>query len=129
MPQSADETQIGTLVEGWASAVRAQDMDGVLAHHADDIVMFDVPEPLQSQGIDEYRQTWELFFANSPGGPGSFDVTELQIFASGTVAYCHAVLKVLDSTARLTMGLRKEHGEWLIAHEHHSYPIPLESDG
>lgn len=129
MPQSADEIQIGELVEGWAEAVRAQDMDGVLAHHADDIVMFDVPEPLQSQGIDEYRQTWELFFANSPGGPGSFDVTELRIFASATVAYCHAVLKVLDAQARLTMGLRKEHGEWLIAHEHHSYPIPLESDG
>jgi uncharacterized protein (TIGR02246 family) len=129
MSQSTNETQVGALVEGWAEAVRAQDMDGVLAHHADDIVMFDVPEPLQSQGIDEYRQTWELFFANSPGGPGSFDLTELRIFVSGTVAYCHAVLKVLDSTARLTMGLRKEHGEWLIAHEHHSYPIPIESGG
>jgi uncharacterized protein (TIGR02246 family) len=117
------------VVDDWARAVRAQDADGVLAHHAEDIVMFDVPEPLQCQGIDEYRKTWELFFTNSPGGPGSFDVTELRVFAGETVAYCHAVLKILDSRARLTMGMRKEHGEWLIAHEHHSYPISLESDG
>ena len=25
--------------------------------------------------------------------------------------------------AMLTMGMRKENGRWLVAHEHHSYPI------
>lgn len=123
MQQGTDEARIRTLVESWAEAVRAKDMDGVLAHHADDIVMFDVPMPLQVRGVDEYRKTWELFFANSPGGPGSFDVAELQILASETVAYGHAVLKVVDSRARLSIGMRKENGEWLIAHEHHSYPV------
>lgn len=123
MQQGTDEARIRTLVESWAEAVRAKDMDGVLAHHADDIVMFDVPMPLQVRGMDEYRKTWELFFANSPGGPGSFDVAELQILASETVAYGHAVLKVVDSRARLSIGMRKENGEWLIAHEHHSYPV------
>jgi ketosteroid isomerase-like protein len=60
-------------------------MQRVLAHHADDIVMFDVPLPLQPRGMDEYRKTWESFFANNPVGPGSFDVTELQITASDTL--------------------------------------------
>jgi uncharacterized protein (TIGR02246 family) len=121
------ETQIRALVESWASAVRAQDMDGALAHHARDVVMFDVPEPLQWLGIDEYRKTWELFFAHSPGGPGgSFDVTELRVTAGEDVAWCHAILRVRDSSARLTMGLRREGGQWVIAHEHHSYPLPLE---
>jgi hypothetical protein len=23
----------------------------------------------------------------------------------------------------ITLGLRKEHGRWLIAHEHHSFPL------
>jgi uncharacterized protein (TIGR02246 family) len=121
-----NETQIRALVESWASAVRAQDMDGALAHHTRDIVMFDVPEPLQWLGIDEYRKTWELFFAHSPGGPGSFDVTDLQVTAGDDVAWCHAILRVGDSSARLTMGLRREDGRWVIAHEHHSYPLPLE---
>jgi ketosteroid isomerase-like protein len=39
------------------------------------------------------------------------------------VAFAHAILKVGDSSARLTIGLRNEDGQWLIAHEHHSYPI------
>ena len=68
-----------------------------------------------------YRKTWELFFDHSPGGPGSFDVVELQITASETVAYCHGLVTVADATVRLTMGLRKEKNEWVIAHEHHSY--------
>lgn len=123
-----DETRIRTLVENWAQAVRAKDMDGVLASHAEDVVMFDVPVPLQSQGMEEYRRTWELFFANNPGGSGSFDVTDLRVFPGETVAYCHAILRILDSEARLTLGMRKENGEWLIAHEHHSYPLQLEPD-
>lgn len=127
MPQSADEPRIRALVEEWAKAVRAKDMDGALAHHSDDIVMFDVPMPLQSKGMEAYKKTWELFFAHNPGGPGSFDVTELQITSGDTVAYVHAILRIFDASARLTLGLRKEDGQWLIAHEHHSYPMELES--
>jgi ketosteroid isomerase-like protein len=122
MPDTDNESQIRTLIENWAAAVRARDIDGAVAHHTHDIVMFDVPLPLQSCGMAEYRKTWELFFANNQGGAGSFEVMELHITASDAVAYCHAMLKVFTSTARLTMGLRKERGHCLIAHEHHSYP-------
>jgi len=118
-----DEPDIRALVEDMARAARAKDMNGVLAHHTDDIVMFDVPMPLQSRGMKEYEKTWELFFANSPGGPGSFDVEELEVTAGDAVAYCHAILRIFDTSGRLTMGLRKENGQWLIAHEHHSYPL------
>jgi ketosteroid isomerase-like protein len=100
-------------------------MDSVLANHTADVVMFDVPLPLQSRGIEEYKKTWELFFDHSPGGPGSFDVTELRIVADESVAYCHAIVKIFDSEVRVTVGLRKEKEQWLIAHEHHSYPIEL----
>jgi len=125
--RNTDETKIRTLVMGWAKAVRARDMDGALAHHTSDIVMFDVPMPLQSKGMREYRKTWKLFFDNSPGGPGSFDVKELRITAGEKVAFCHALVRIADATVRLTMGLRKEKGRWRIAHEHHSYPMELES--
>lgn len=127
MAHSADEGQIRTILENWAKAVRAKDMDGALAHHTDDIVMFDVPMPLQAKGMEAYKKTWELFFANNPGGPGAFDITQLQIAAGETVAFAHAILRIFDSSARLTIGLRKEGGQWLIAHEHHSYPIELAS--
>lgn len=50
-----------------------------MARHAKDIVMFDVPLPLQSKGIEAYKKTWELFFDSNPGGNGSFELTELGI--------------------------------------------------
>src|SRR4051794_33130822 len=58
-----DEEQIRTLIERWAEAVHTGDMDGVLADHANDIVMFDVPPPHDGvRGIDAYRNTWPEFF-------------------------------------------------------------------
>jgi uncharacterized protein (TIGR02246 family) len=128
MPESTDESRIRTVVDDWAKAVRGKDMDGVIANHTEDVVMFDVPMPLLSQGIEEYRATWDLFFANSPGGPGSFDVTNMRVVAGDTVAYCHAILRIVTSEARLTLGLQKVNDQWLIAHEHHSYPLELESE-
>ena len=112
MTDTGNEHEIRRLVEEWAAAVRAMDTEGAVAHHADDMVMFDVPLPLQSRGLEEYRKTWELFFGNNRGGPGSFEVSDLHIAASDTVAFCHALLNIFGSTARLTMGLRKERGQW-----------------
>jgi ketosteroid isomerase-like protein len=57
------EAEIKTLIEAWADAVRRHDLPAILAHHDDDIVMFDVPPPLQSRGMAAYKKTWDLFFA------------------------------------------------------------------
>jgi ketosteroid isomerase-like protein len=56
------ESQIKAIIAAWADAVRRHDLAGILAHHQQDIVMFDVPPPLQSRGMDEYEKTWDLFF-------------------------------------------------------------------
>jgi len=68
------------------------------------------------------EDTWDQVFANNQVGPGSFDVTELHIAASDTVAYCHEFLKICDATARPIIGLRKERWQWLIGNEHHWQP-------
>lgn len=58
-----DETQIRGLIEDWARAVHEGDMDAVLADHAEDIVMFDVPPPNEGvRGVDAYRESWPGFF-------------------------------------------------------------------
>ena len=121
----SNEEQIRRLVNEWAKAVRARDINGALAHHAKDMVMFDVPLPLQSKGIEAYRKTWELFFDSNPGGKGSFELRELKITAEDRVAFCHALLITGGGKprGRLTIGLKKIRGKWMIVHEHHSYPI------
>jgi uncharacterized protein (TIGR02246 family) len=126
MADEASATEIRRVIDAWASAVRDKDIDGILAHHTDDILMFDVPPPVQWKGKEDYEKTWELFFEYSPGGEGSFDLRELQVTAGDSVAFAHALLDDAGSVARLTVGLRRVGGEWLIAHEHHSYPSESE---
>src|SRR5262245_19247484 len=102
----SNETQIRRLVNDWAKAVRARDIHGASAHHAKDIVMFDVPLQVQSKGSAAYKKTWELFFSSNPDRC-AFDVVELKITAGDTVAFCHALVRLDENTARLTMGFRK----------------------
>src|SRR5262249_53945936 len=90
---ASDETQIRELVKDWAKAVRERDLAGATAHHSDDIVMFDVPLPVQSKGIAAYKKTWELFFSTNDG-ERAFDIAELTITANDTVGFCHALVRL-----------------------------------
>jgi ketosteroid isomerase-like protein len=40
-----EEVAIRRVIENWASAVRAKNINGVVARHTNDIVMYDVPPP------------------------------------------------------------------------------------
>jgi hypothetical protein len=73
-----DQAAIRKLIEDWSAAVRRKDYDGVLKRHAHNILMFDVPGPFQSEGIEAYRKTWDLFF----GGCRSRRNSTSRIFAS-----------------------------------------------
>jgi uncharacterized protein (TIGR02246 family) len=127
-----DQQQIRTLIERWAEAVHATDLDAVLADHSDDIVMFDVPPPDDGvRGIDAYRETWPPFFEWQARG-ASFEIVELDVRAGDDVAYAHALLRCgmpeelaerPERRLRLTLGLRREDGRWVVAHEHHSFPL------
>lgn len=118
---TSDEIAIRAVLEAWARAVRDVDMAGILANHTEDVVMFDVPVPLQSRGLEEYRRTWELFFEYSTGGSEAFNIIELDVTAGAEVAFAHGILGIGESRLRLSVGLRREGGQWRIAHEHHSY--------
>ncbi|PZF86141.1 nuclear transport factor 2 family protein [Jiangella anatolica] len=126
-----DHEQIRALITRWATAVHAGDLDTVLADHADDIVMFDVPPPYEGvRGIDAYRDAWPPFFEWQAQG-AVFEVETLDVVAGAEVAYAFALLRcgTPDELAgnpanrlRLTLGLRKEQARWVVAHEHHSFP-------
>jgi uncharacterized protein (TIGR02246 family) len=126
-----DEAEIRALIEHWAKAVHACDMDSVLADHTDDIVMFDVPPPNEVRGKAAYRETWPPFFKYQKLG-AVFEIVSLDVTAGNDVAFAHALLrcgtdeelrKDPDNRLRLTIGLRKLNGQWAVAHEHHSFPL------
>jgi ketosteroid isomerase-like protein len=102
----------------------------VLADHAPDIVMFDVPPPEQGvRGIDAYRETWPEFFEYQASG-AVFELESLEVTAGADVAFAFALLRcgtaeeferTPERRLRLTIGLRKTAGRWTVTHEHHSF--------
>jgi uncharacterized protein (TIGR02246 family) len=128
--RAADEAEIRNLIENWARAVRAKDLDGILAHHSPEMLMFDVPPPIQSKGIEAYRKTWDVFFSWFQDS-GVFDIEEMEITAGEDVAFVTALMRCggtdvngekVELQFRLTIGLCKLKGRWTIMHEHHSIP-------
>jgi ketosteroid isomerase-like protein len=130
MTQS-DQDEIRTLLTGWAAAVHNGNLDHVLADHADDIVMFDVPPPDRGvRGMAAYRETWPPFFEWQAQG-AEFEIEELDVTAGADVAFAWALLRcgtakefklLPDQRLRLTVGLKKVLGRWTVTHEHHSFP-------
>ncbi|MFV2099039.1 MULTISPECIES: YybH family protein [unclassified Micromonospora] len=122
-----------TLIGRWTAAVQRRDLAAVLADHADDIVMFDVPPPQQGvRGIDAYRESWPPFFQWLASGGGVFEIESLEVTAGDDVAFAYALLRCgtqaslaeqPDVRLRLTLGLRRQNGRWIVAHEHHSFPL------
>jgi uncharacterized protein (TIGR02246 family) len=127
----SDEQQIRELIQAWAVAAHEGDMDTVLADHAADIVMFDVPPPNEGvRGIEAYRDSWLPFFEYQAGG-GVFEIESLDVVADADVAFAYGLLRCgrpvdfardPDHRLRLTVGLRKVDGRWIVVHEHHSFP-------
>ena len=113
----SDSEQIETLIREWAAAVHRGDMEAVVAGHAADIVMFDVPPPYEGiRGLDAYARTWPPFFSWQAQG-AVFEIESLEVETGGDVAFAYALLRCgtaeefAENPAnrlRLTIGLRRE---------------------
>jgi ketosteroid isomerase-like protein len=124
-----EEAAIRNLIEQWAAAAHEGDLETVLAHHASDIVMYDVPPPEDGvRGLAAYRETWPGFFQWQRRA--TFDLLSLDVVAGQDVAFAYGLLRcgtpeeleaIPDRRLRLTVGLQKIGGEWTVLHEHHSF--------
>jgi uncharacterized protein (TIGR02246 family) len=127
---SNDEAEIRSLIERWAKAVREENRDAIRAGHDPDILMFDVPPPFSSQGLDAYMATWEMFLSMTEK-PVALAFHDVRVTCGQDVAFATAVGRCVNIDLnghreplefRLTMGLRKIDGRWRVMHEHHSLP-------
>jgi uncharacterized protein (TIGR02246 family) len=125
-----EEQAIRALIQRWAEAVRREDLTAIRADHDPNVLMFDVPPPFSSRGLDAYMATWRLFFSGVEK-PVSFSFEEIEVTAGSDVAFATAKGKCVNIDRagrreplqfRLTMGLRKIDGKWRVMHEHHSLP-------
>ena len=115
MDVQKDRDDVTGVIERWVAAIRATDLDGVLADHTGDIVMFDVPPPQDGiRGMDDYRACWPPFFRYIEAG-SAFEILELDVTCGADVAYAWMLLRCGSAEElerkpglrlRITVGLR-----------------------
>ncbi|HEU4748599.1 MAG TPA: SgcJ/EcaC family oxidoreductase [Gemmatimonadaceae bacterium] len=131
------EDQIRNLLTRWEEAFRAKDAKAVMSVYApgDVVVAFDIVPPLAKVGSDAYGQNYEEFFAMF-AGPLRVELRDLRIIAGDDVAFLHCFDRMsgtlqggdhFDLWLRVTSGLQKIDGEWLILHDHVSVPTNFET--
>ena len=110
-----NEGEIRALIERWAKAVREENRAAIRADHDPDILMFDVPPPFLSRGLDAYMATWELFFS-CVEKPVVFSFHDIQVTCGEDVGFATAIGQCVTPNGngkfeplafRLTMGLRR----------------------
>jgi uncharacterized protein (TIGR02246 family) len=135
-PQHAtDEADIRRRIERYVAAIRAKDLEAVMAIFTPDLVSFDLEAPLQHLGADAKRKNWTRAFA-AYEDPLGYEIRDLTLALGGDVAFGHSLNRIsgtlkngkkADYWVRWTTGFRKIDGNWFIAHDQVSVPIDLES--
>ena len=90
----SDDQAIRDVFTGWVHAIQSQDIQGVVANHDSNIVMFDVPPPLQ-RGARHRRvpQVVAAVLRVASARGRSFELIELDVVAGADVAFAYALLR------------------------------------
>jgi uncharacterized protein (TIGR02246 family) len=126
--------EIRRLMEQWADALRARDLDRIMSHYASDIVLFDLAPPLQYKGANAYRENWQAWFPTFQG-PIGYELRDLKIAAGKDVAFCHSLNRITgtrtdgettDVWVRASFCWLRIDRQWKIVHEHQSVPFYMD---
>lgn len=119
------------LLLAWASATRAGQQDEILRGHHPDVLIFDVLKPLQYEGADAYRASWESWQPETQG-ENIFEFAELNVVAGTEVAFATGLIKCggtltdgrrFEDLVRATFCFQKLSDIWVVMHQHISKPI------
>jgi uncharacterized protein (TIGR02246 family) len=129
-----NEAAIRELIDRFAKAFRAKDVNGVMSFFAPEIVSFDIVPPLQAVGAETFVKHWQEFFESYQTIHVEFP--DVRITAGNDLAFSHCLHRVkgtmknggqTDWWLRWTACYRKINGKWLIVHEQVSVPVDFES--
>jgi len=133
--KAVDETEIRTLMEDWAEALRARDVDAIASSQAPDIVSFDVVGPLRYVGSDASRGRAEAWLSSFQG-PVDLEIRDLRVAVGDDVAFAYSLNRVSGATVdgrrvdmwlRSTVCYRRIDEKWTVTHQHSSVPFDGES--
>ena len=127
--------EIREIIEGKAALTQKGDAEAILSYYAPGHVEYNLAPPLR-QPSDGRVAALEAWMSNFEAPPRR-EVTQLEITVDGDVAFATSIdrLSAVPRGAsegfslwfRVTLGLRRIDGRWLVTHEHES--VPFEMDG
>jgi ketosteroid isomerase-like protein len=128
--------EIREVIEGKAALQAKGDARAIMEYYAPGFVEFNLAPPLRQPdhgGDPSALESWMAGFE----APPRREVTQLEITADGDVAFATSIdcMTAVPRGAeegftlwfRVTLGLRRIDGRWLVTHEHES--VPFEMDG
>jgi uncharacterized protein (TIGR02246 family) len=121
------------MLDAYAAAVRAKDVDAFVALYADDVRTFDLWDRWSYDGRDEWRAIVQEWFGSLGGDVVAVEFADVRVEAGEGVGAVSAFTtyrglspegeELRSMNNRLTWVLRKDAGgAWKIVHEHTSAP-------
>ena len=127
------EDAIRRQITAIADAVAAKDIEVFKKIYAADMVSYDIDPPLQHLGIEAKLENWANVFTHF--ADVTYEIRDLTIVGGADLAFGHAFARLRgtlkNGTAtpgmwvRVTYGLQKTDGTWLITHDHVSVPFDI----
>ncbi len=128
--------EIREVIEGKAALLETGDAKAIMSHYAPSYVEYTLAPPLRQPGDGRDPAPLEAWIATFEAPPRR-QVTQLEITADGDVAFATSIdclsavprgsTEAFSMWFRVTHGLRRIDGQWLVTHEHES--VPFEMDG
>jgi ketosteroid isomerase-like protein len=100
----AAESEIRSIIEGWAHAIRTRDSKALASHLAPSVIIYDLIAPLRflgSAAVGDRAEQWLSTFE----GPVHYEVRDLAIAAGDDVAFYHS-LNHVDGARKTEPGSR-----------------------
>jgi uncharacterized protein (TIGR02246 family) len=128
-------SEIREIIEARYEKLAAGDVKGMLESYAPEVVQYTLAPPLG--GVTDGRdvvptEQWMAGFETPPRRA----VTRLEVVADGDVAFATSIDSMTATPKgasssftmwyRMTLGLRRMDGRWLIVHEHASVPFYMD---
>lgn len=128
---NSNKEAIRRCINSFFDALTKKDLKQMIAHYADEAIVFDVKPPFQTKGSVAWKHVWE---ASLPFFPDNFNIElkDLVIHSDGNVGFAFYLFKIVGSEKdhpamqtwmRATTGYKLHNGKWKIVHDHASLPF------
>ena len=111
------KAQVADTERAFAATMKARDLDAFLGFLSEEAVFFSGPVPLR--GKQAIAAFWKKFY-DKPAAPFSWEPDEVEVLASGTLAYSAG--PVYDPSGKLIARFNSvwqlEKGKWKIVFDH-----------